>query len=71
MTTPTSTVFFHTQKLFEQGERYEMTFKMMVNALVSDKAKFVVVMSDKEAHCGEITKAEILSAAEGLFKINR
>ena len=64
------TVFFHTSKLFEQGKRYEEIFRNLVEALVSDTARFVVVMSDKTADCGVVTKEKILSTAEGLFKIN-
>ena len=67
------TVFLHISKM-ESLPNYEETFRLMTEAIVTDKAKFVVVMnaqgmSDKEMHCGVVSKEKILSAAEGLFKI--
>ncbi len=64
----TATVFLHTSKM-ESLPNYEETFRLLTEALVTDKAKFVVVMSDKEMHCGVVSKEKILSVAEGLFKI--
>ena len=65
-TTP-ATVFFHTSKI--RLPNYEETFRRMTELLVTDKAKFVVVLSDGEMHCGIVGKEKILSVAEGLFKI--
>ena len=62
-----TTVFIHTSKMWSPN--YEETFLLMTEALVTDKAKFVVVMSDGERHCGLLSKEKILSVAEGLFKI--
>ena len=61
------TVFLHTSKMWSPN--YEETFRLMTEALVTDKAKFVLVMSDREMHCGVSSKEKILSVAEGLFKI--
>ena len=61
------TVFIHTSKM--RDPNYEKTFRLMTEALVTDKAKFVVVLSDGEMHCGVVSKEKILSTAEGLFKI--
>ena len=62
-----TTVFLHTSKMWSPN--YEETFRLLTEALVTDKAKFVVVMSDREMHCGVASKEKILSTAEGLFKI--
>jgi hypothetical protein len=62
-----TTVFLHTSKMWSPN--YEETFLLITEALVTDKAKFVVVMSDGEMHCGLVTKEKILSVADGLFKI--
>ena len=68
-TTENTTVFLHTSKM--RLPNYEETFRLITEALVTDKAKFVVVMSDGEMHCGVVGKEKILSVAEGLFKIYR
>ena len=70
MSTPkNTTVFLHTSKM-ESVQNYEETFRRMTEALVTDKAKFVVVLSDnKTLHAGVVSKEKILSVAEGLFKI--
>jgi hypothetical protein len=61
------TVFIHTSKM--RSPNYEETFRLMTEALVTDKANFVVVMSDQEMHCGVSSKEKILSVAKCLFKI--
>ena len=69
MSTPKNiTVFLHTSKM-ESVQNYEETFLRITEALVTDKAKFVVVMSDREMDCGVLSKQKILSTAEDLFKI--
>ena len=69
MSTPKEiTVFLHTSKM--ESPNYEETFRLLTEALVTDKAKFVVVLSDnKTLHAGVVSKEKILSVAEGLFKI--
>ena len=68
MNTPKKiTVYLHTEKMYQAY--YAETFRMMVEALVSDKAIFIVVLSDSTMNCGMATKEKILSGAEGLFKI--
>jgi hypothetical protein len=62
------TVFLHTSKM-ESQPNYEETFRLITEALVTDKAEFIVVLSDSEMHCGVVSKERILSVAEGLFKI--
>ena len=66
------TIYLHTSKM--EDPDYEKTFRMMTEALVTDKANFVVLMNaqgmtHREMHCGVSSKEKILSVAEGLFKI--
>ena len=61
------TVFLHTSKMV--SPTYEASFRRITEGLVADKAKFVVVMSDREMHCGVSSKEKILTVAEALFKI--
>jgi len=62
-----STVFLHTSKMY--GPNYADTFLAITESIVSDKARFVVVMSDGARDCGIITKEEILSVAKKLFEL--
>lgn len=69
MDTPrTTTVYLHTSKMRDMPN-YEETWRMITDQLVSDKANFVVVMSDKIMNCGMLTKEKIMSHAAALFKI--
>ena len=66
------TCFLHTEKLRTLGPAYETTFRLMVEALVTDTATLSVVMSTTVTEITKpLTKAEILEAAEGLFAIAR
>ena len=73
MTTPKVICFLHTSKMFEQGPAYEETFKLMVDALVSDKAVLIIVHSvgKMTATSPEMTKEKLLEIVEKLFKIYR
>ena len=62
-----NTVFLHTSKMYSPS--YKEIFLKVTETVVSNKARFVIVMSDGVRDCGIQTKDEILSAAKDLFKI--